>query len=331
MTVLSYEPATEKRAINWSAWAQRLGALIGLAFVFSLFAVLRPRTFLTLENLEQIILETAVVAAAGLGMTLIIISGGIDLSVGANIAMCTVVIALFLRMKVNPLLAAAGGVAVSACWGLVIGGLVTGLDLAPFIVTLGLWGAIRGAAKGFASNSTVYPPVTWLNSLLTSLRPGQHWMLVPPGVWVTIVLAIGVALLMRYTKFGRHIFAIGSNQQTARLCGVGVNRTKLGVYVLAGALAGVAGVLHFSFLNVGDPTTADGMELDIIAAVVIGGASLTGGEGTVLGTILGALLMKMVNNGCAKMHWDNWVQQIVTGAIIIVAAALDRLRHRKAA
>jgi ribose/xylose/arabinose/galactoside ABC-type transport system permease subunit len=330
MTVLSAETATKRQGINWSGWAQRLGALIGLVLVFSLFAVLRPRTFLSLDNLEQIILETAVVATAALGMTLIIISGGIDLSVGSNIAMCTVVVALLLHRGTNPILAAAGGVAVSACWGLIIGGLVTALDLAPFIVTLGLWGGIRGVAKGFASNSTVSAPDTWLNSLLTTLGPGQRWMVLPPGVWVTVVLAIAVAGLMRYTKFGRHLFAVGSNQQTARLCGVNVSRTKLGVYFIGAALAGVAGVLQFSYVTMGDPTTADGMELDIIAAVVIGGASLTGGEGTVLGTIVGALLMKVVNNGCAKLHLDNWVQQIVTGAIIITAAALDRLRHRRA-
>ena len=330
MSVVLPYTTVERRRVNWSGLAQRMGALIGLAFVFSLFAALRPQTFLRVDNLEQIVLETAVVATAALGMTLIIISGGIDLSVGSNIAMVTVVIALLLNRGAPPILAACGGILVGACWGLVIASLVTMLDLSPFIVTLGLWGAIRGAAKGFGSNSTVSAPDTWLNSLLTSLGPGQHWMIFPPGVWIAVLLSLAVAWVLRYTKFGRRIFAIGSNQQTARLCGVNVNRTKMMIYIVGAALAGVAGVLQFSYLTMGDPTTADGMELDIIAAVVIGGASLTGGEGTIIGTIIGALLMKVVNNGCAKCHLENYVQQIVTGAIIITAAALDRLRHRRA-
>ncbi len=195
-------------------------------------------------------------------------------------------------------------------------------------MTLGLWGAIRGAAKGLAGNSTVVVRDTWLNSLLTVLPAGRRWMILPPGVWMTAALALLVAGVLRYTRFGRHVFAVGSNEQTARLCGIDVKRVKLCLYILAGALAGIAGVLQFSYVTMGDPTTADGMELDVIAAVVIGGASLNGGEGTILGTVIGALLMKTVNNGCAKLHLENWVQQIVTGAIIIAAAALDRLRHR---
>ena len=129
-------------------------------------------------------------------------------------------------------------------------------------------------------------------------------------------------------RFGRHVFAIGSNEQTARLCGVPVERTKVLIYVAGAALAGVAGVLQFSFLGMGDPTTADGMELDVIAAVVIGGASLTGGRGTVLGSLVGALIMSAVANGAAKMRWGNPIQYMVTGGIIIVAVGLDKLRNR---
>jgi ribose/xylose/arabinose/galactoside ABC-type transport system permease subunit len=153
-------------------------------------------------------------------------------------------------------------------------------------------------------------------------------MIFPPGVWLLIILTILVGLMLRYTRFGRHIYAIGSNEQTARLCGISVRRTKLLIYVIGLAFAGVAGVLQFSYLTVGDPTTASGLELAVIAAVVIGGASLNGGEGGVLGTIVGALIMTIVANGCTKMDLANWVQEIVTGAIIIAAVVLDRLRHR---
>lgn len=308
----------------------RLGPFLGLIFVFGLFAILRPHTFLTADNMQIMLLQTAVVATAALGMTLIIISGGIDLSIGSNIALCTVVVAILLGHNVPPLPAALGGIAVSAAAGALIGGFVTKFKLTPFIVTLGMWGALRGAAKGLSGETMVVPPSTWLNGLLQTLPESQRWMIFPPGVWLTIVLTVLVAAMLRYTRFGRHIFAVGSNEQTARLCGVPVERTKLLIYIVGLAFAGVAGVLQFSYLTVGDPTTAGGMELAVIAAVVIGGASLGGGEGSVLGALVGALIMTVVANGCTKLDLANWVQEIVTGAIIIAAVILDRLRHRRA-
>ena len=143
-----------------------------------------------------------------------------------------------------------------------------------------------------------------------------------------LLLTCLVAVLLRYTRFGRHVFAIGSNEQTARLCGVPLDRTKLLVYSVGLAFAGIAGVLQFSYLTVGDPTTAAGLELAVIAAVVIGGASLNGGEGSVFGSLVGALIMTVVANGCTKLNLSNWVQEIVTGAIIVAAVVLDRFRHR---
>jgi ribose/xylose/arabinose/galactoside ABC-type transport system permease subunit len=275
-----------------------------------------------------ILLQTAVVGMAALGMTLIIVSGGIDLSVGSNIALCTVSIALFLARGAPPVIAAIGGVLTGALCGLVIGSLITRLKLAPFIVTLGMWGAVRGLAKGLANEKTVEAPETWLNSLLNTLPDNQKWMIFPAGVWLTLLFAVGVAAMLRYTRFGRYIFAVGSNEQTARLCGVPVERTKLMIYVLAASLVGLAGVLQFSYLTLGDPTTATGLELDIIAAVVIGGASLAGGQGSIFGTLVGALIMTCVANGCTKLELANWVQEIVTGGIIIAAVTLDRFRHR---
>ena len=333
MTTLSYEPAplpaAASRRVGLRGVLTRLGPLIGLAFVFALFAALRPRTFLTTGNLELMLLQTAVVGTAALGMTLIIISGGIDLSVGSNLALCTVVIALLLGRGASPEVAALGGIATGTACGLLIGSLVVRFNLTPFIVTLGTLGAFRGMAKGLADEQMVLAPETWLNGLLTTLGAEQRWMLVPAGVWLMLLLAILMAAVLRYTRFGRHTFAVGSNEQTARLCGVAVGRTKLLVYTLAGLLAGVAGVLQFSFLTVGDPTTAAGYELNIIAAVVIGGASLSGGQGTILGALIGALIMTVVSNGCTKLDLANWVQEIVTGGIIVLAVVLDRLRNRE--
>jgi ribose/xylose/arabinose/galactoside ABC-type transport system permease subunit len=319
---------SKRRAPDWTGWISKLGPLLGLIVVVVLFAALRPGTFVTFDNAELILLQTAVVGTAALGTTLVIISGGIDLSVGSNIALCTVAIALLLTHGLPPPVAAAGGVLTGALCGLVISLLITHLQLSPFIVTLGMWGALRGAAKGLAGETIVQAPATWLNGLLNTLRQGQRWMLVPPGVWMMLLLAVGVSAALRYTRVGRHIFAIGSNEQTARLCGVPVEPTKLLIYTIAAAFAGLAGVLQFSYLTVGDPTTADGYELAAIAAVVIGGASLAGGQGSIFGSLIGAMIMTTISNGCTKVGLANWVQEIVTGAIIVFAVALDRFRHR---
>ncbi len=313
---------------RWTALLGKLGPVGGLVLVVALFAVLRPRTFFTADNFQIMLLQTAVVGIAALGMTLVIVSGGIDLSIGSNIALCTVVVALLLNQGASPSVAALGGIAVGAACGALIGLLITRLRLTPFIVTLGMWGALRGAAKGLAGETTVAAPPTWLNDLLRSLGPRERWMLLPPGVWLLLALTLLVAAMFRYTRFGRHIFAIGSNEETARLCGVAVRRTKLLIYTVGLAFAGVAGVLQFSYLTMGDPTTAAGLELAVIAAVVIGGASLHGGEGSVFGSVIGALIMTVVANGCTKMNLANWVQEIITGAIIIAAVVVDRARDR---
>jgi ribose/xylose/arabinose/galactoside ABC-type transport system permease subunit len=270
---------------------------------------------------------------AALGMTLVMIKGGIDLSVGSVVALSTVVTAWLLQHGYPPLTAAAGGVAVGALCGLVTGTLITRLRVVPFIVTLGMLLVVRGAAKGLAHEQKIDvdpDALHWLEELLAVLPAEKRWLVVPVGVWLTIGLAVGVAALLRYTRLGRHTFAIGSNELTARLCGVAVERVKVTIYIIGGAFAGLAGLLQFSRLTVGDPTVATGLELDVIAAVVIGGGSLSGGEGSVLGSIVGALIMAVIRSGCSQMGLPNWVQEIVTGGIIVAAVALDRWRHRRA-
>lgn len=314
-----------------SSLAQTLGPLIGLILIFALFAIGGPSSFSSLNNLETIARQTAIVGTAALGMTLIIISGGIDLSVGSIIALVTVITAALLQAGFPPLVAASGGIATGLLCGFLNGYLVTRLKVVPFIVTLGTLLVVRGAAKGFAHEQKIDAPLTWLKELLAALPQGEGWRIVPWGVWLAIGLSVLVAGVLLYTRLGRHIIAIGSNEQTARLCGVPVDRVKLIVYSLGGAFAGVAGILQFSRLTVGDPTVATGVELDVIAAVVIGGGSLNGGEGSIAGTIVGALIMTVIRSGCAQMGLPNWVQEIVTGVIIVIAVALDRWRQRRKA
>jgi ribose/xylose/arabinose/galactoside ABC-type transport system permease subunit len=301
--------------------------LAGLVLAAVLFALLIGPRFFSGPNLELMARQTAIVGVAALGMTLVIVSGGIDLSVGSVIALSTVVTALVLRDGYLPLLAALGAVAAGAACGAVNGILITTLRVVPFIVTLGTMLLVRGAAKGLADERRLEAPLSWLNSLLRSVRGGTG-VLVPSGIWLLVALAIVVAVALQYTRFGRHLFAIGSNERTARLCGVRVERRKIAVYTIAGALAGLAGVLEFSRLSVGDPTVAVGAELAVIAAVIIGGGSLAGGKGTVLGTLAGAGIMTVIQIGSSQYGLPNWVQEIVTGTIIVFAVALDHLRSR---
>jgi ribose/xylose/arabinose/galactoside ABC-type transport system permease subunit len=304
----------------------RGGPVLGLLLVGALFGVLVGPQFFSPANLELIARQTAIVGTAALGMTLVIAAAGIDLSVGSVISLSTVVIALLLRHGTSPVAAAAAGIAAGAACGLVTGLLVTGLRVVPFIVTLGMMLLVRGAAKGLADERRIEAPVTWLNDLLRTQALGGG-VLLPNGIWILIAMALVVAVVLRYTRFGRHLLAIGSNERTARLCGVRVELCKIAVYSLAAALAGLAGVMQFAKLSVGDPTVAVGLELDVIAAVIIGGGSLSGGKGTVFGTLVGAVLMTVIQIGCSQRGFPNWVQQIVTGGVIVAAVALDRWRQ----
>lgn len=304
-----------------------LGPLIGLGAVYLFFCLWAGDAFYSSFNSVTVLTQSVIVAAGALGMTLIIISGGIDLSVGSVIALSTVVVARLLEAGASPWTAAFCGIAVGALCGAVNGLLITRLRLVPFIITLGSLLIFRGAATGIAHEQKIDAPITWLNDMLAKF-PEPAWLVVAPGVWLTVLLAIIVGLLLRNTVLGRHIYAIGSNENAARICGVRVERMKFYIYTLGGLLTGFAGLMQFSRLTVGDPTAARGMELDIIAAVVIGGGSLQGGEGTVVGSLAGAMLMAVIRNGLSMQGVPNWVQDVLTGTIIVAAVAIDRLRHR---
>jgi ribose transport system permease protein len=184
---------------------------------------------------------------------------------------------------------------------------------------------MRGGAKWLADNETVNYDASPINGWMTTAKPFGYAM--PPGVWVAVGLAVATSIMLRRTVFGRHVFALGSNEAAARLCGVPTRRLKVLVYVVAGCLFGVAGLFQLSRLRQGDPTVAIGLELDIIAAVIIGGASLNGGVGSVLGSMIGALIMAVLRNGSQQMGWPTYFQEIIIGLVIVVAVFLDRLRQ----
>lgn len=317
----------EQRLREARRFASVAGPVAGLAIAIVLFAILVPDRFLTFYNLKTVATQTVIVGLGAIGMTFVMASGGIDLSIGSVIALVSVATAILLRDGASPGLALLGGLAVGTAVGLVNGLLVTRLSIVPFIVTLGTMGIARGAAKYLADEQTVNAPAGWLADLMTK-TPEPRWLLVSRGVWITLALAALGAFVLRRTVFGVHTLAIGSSEATARLAGVRVERVKLAIYAIAGLFAGIAGVMQLGRLTVGDPTTAIGLELDVIAAVVLGGASLSGGRGSIAGSLLGAFFMAVLANGCTLTGVPTYVQEILVGAIIVAAVALDRLRAR---
>ncbi len=306
----------------------RLGPFIGLVLVVTFFAIASgaPERYVSAHNLRVVLAQTVIVAVGAIGMTLVIIAGGIDLSVGSVIALTGVVCALGLRDGWPPLVAVLAAVAAGSLIGLINALAITRLRVVPFIATLGMLGIARGAAKWLAHETTVNAPASWVNELAVTVPPAS-WMLFAPGVWLALALAILMAFVLRRTVFGRRVFALGSNEAAARACGIAVERLKLAIYSVAGLFVGLAGAMQMSRLRQGDPTVAIGTELDVIAAVVIGGGSLSGGEGSILGSMIGALVMAFLRNGSQQMGWPTYVQEILIGVIIVAAVAVDRWRH----
>lgn len=315
------------------------GPLLGLAGVLAFFVVLisingELASFLSIGNARVLVHEGTIPAVIALGMLLVIITGGIDLSVGAVVALVTVVTMrvyahLHVSMGSSPatsFAAVACGVAVGGFCGFINGVVITQLKLPSFVVTLGMLSIARGSAIWLAERSPIAFPVgarpEWVEVLSRS-------KLYNPGFISVIFLAIGTAVLLRWTVLGRHIFAVGSNEATARLCGVNVSRTRILVYTLAGLLTGWAGVLMFAHGDSGNPSAGEGLELLVIAAVVIGGASLTGGRGTVIGTLIGVLVLGLLENGVNLCNVPVEIKYILIGVIILANAALSRWQRSK--
>jgi ribose transport system permease protein len=356
--------------------ASVVGPYVGLLLIVALFAWLTRQDgrFMGAENWQTIAFQSVIVGMVALGMTQIMIAGGIDLSVGSMVALVTVLIARMVQgvdVQVGSRLmhlhlwvpfAMLGGVAIGGLCGLINGSLVVRLGVVPFIITLGTMKAFRGLAKWFSGSTSVYidsqDKPSWFSSILSvdidasaglrsiGLNPiarmldglravpgplGRLFDLIAqlaPGVWLLFFVAAGVAVILNYSLLGRYFYAVGSNESTARLCGLAVGRVKLSAYGLAGMLAGLAGALQFALLGgTGDPTTADGLELEAIAAVVIGGGSLAGGEGKVSGTLVGVLIMSVLRSGCVHANISNATQDVLIGSIIILAVAIDRYRR----
>lgn len=313
---------------------QMLLAFASLIVLLVFFSVASPN-FLQTSNILAILQATSVNGVLALAATLVIITGGIDLSVGTLMTFCAVMAGVVLTFWGMPLIfGVVGAVATGAAAGLVSGMLVAKMKIPPFIATLGMMLILKGLSlvisgtKPIYFNDTPNYPEISTGSLIGMVFPAVP---VPNGVLILFTLALVIAWVLNRTVLGRYCYALGSNEEAVRLSGVNTDAWKMAIYALAGAICGVAGLLISSRLNSAQPALGLGYELDAIAAVVIGGTSLAGGRGSVLGTIIGALIMGVLLNGLRIMSVAQEWQTVVTGLIIIAAVYADMLRRRKAA
>jgi ribose transport system permease protein len=317
------------------------GPVVGLLVLLAVFAALLASrgqlgNFLSRHNVQSLLHDATVPGIVALGMLLIIVSGGIDLSVGSVVALVTVVTMQVFRGLEGPqgaaaasLAAVAAGVATGGLCGLVNGLVVTRLRVAPFVATLGMLSVARGLAVWLSGrrNLTFRGEVpAWVEALTRANPPAGVF---DPGVWSLGLLALLVAALLRRTVFGRYCYVIGSNEATARLCGVDVERQKVWIYTVAGLLTGWAGVISFAQTQSGNIEAGKGLELDVIAAVVIGGASLSGGVGTVGGTLLGVLILSVLQNAVVIFNVAIEVKYILIGVIVVLNTALSQWQRRR--
>ncbi len=299
-------------------------AAIALAVVLecATLAILSPH-FFTTENLLNVSLQASITAIVAVGMTFVILTGGIDLSVGSVVAAAGIATTSALQAGHGYAAALAAGVGLGLASGAVAGSLIARVGIAPFIVTLALMTVWRGLAFVFTEGR----PVWNLPATFAVFGGGRLAGVPAPTVVMVFVVAIAHAALRR-TVWGRHLYAVGGNPEAARLAGIRTKRVVASAYVLCGALAAVGGILLASRMNSGQPNAGLMLELDVIAAVVVGGTSLSGGRGSVVGTFLGTMLIAILRNGLNLLNVNSYVQQVVVGAVILLAALLDRLRGR---
>lgn len=334
MTNTVLEQAAPSRSGLFSLAAlQKAVAFVALIALIAFFAVASPN-FLTEINLIGILQATAVSGVLGVASTFVIISGGIDLSVGTLMTFCAVMCGVVLTNWGMPMaLGVVAALAFGALAGSVSGLVIAKLKVPPFIATLGMMLLLKGLALVIAQDKPIYfndtPNFSLISndSLIGYLFPN---FAIPDGVLILFLAAVAGSIVLNKTLLGRYIFALGSNEEAARLSGVNTDFWKVVTYALGGMVCGIAGLIIASRLNSAQPALGQGYELEAIAAVVIGGTSLSGGRGTMLGTIIGAFIMSVLTNGLRIMGVAQEWQIVVTGVIIIVAVYVDMLLRRQA-
>lgn len=301
-----------------------VGILIALV-VLCVVLTFASDSFLTASNLLNVSQQISTNFLIAIGMTFIILLGGIDLSVGSVIAVTGLMMGLMMKNWNMPVfLSLVLGLLFSAVIGLVTGLLITGFDLPPFIATLGMMSIARGAAYTITQGQPIY---TFPESFLAIT--GRYGGIPVFTILIMLVMFIVAAYVLKFTKYGRYIYAIGGNENCAKLSGINVNKIKCIAYVISGFCCGVAAIVLTSRLDSAVPTNADGAELDAIAAVVIGGTSMSGGEGTLVGTIIGTMIIGVVANGLNLLNVPQGAQRMVKGGIIVLAVIVDVIRRKR--
>lgn len=307
----------------FSHYGRQLGTLSGLLVLVVALWILTPH-FLTISNLLNVAEQATIIAIIAVGMTFVIITGGIDLSVGSVLAVSGVVMASSLQSGVPLPLALLIGLGVGLLCGVVNGLLITIGRLPPFIATLGMMSVARGAALMFTEGR----PISGFSEGFRSIATGEI-LRIPAPVVIMIVVYVIAHFVLKRTKLGRYTYAIGGNEEAALLSGINVRLNKTLVYGIAGLLSGLAAILLTARLNSAQPIAGMSYELDAIAATVIGGTSLLGGEGTVSGTLIGALIMAVLRNGLNLLSVSSFFQQVVIGSVIILAVLIDMALKRR--
>lgn len=299
---------------------QKMGPLLGLILILFVISILSPN-FMDADNLLNILRQVSVNALIAFGMTFVILTGGIDLSVGSILALASALTAGMLTAGMDPIVAVLLGLLAGAVMGAFNGLLITKGKIAPFIATLATMTIFRGLTLVYTEGR----PITGLSESFSFQMLGKGYFLGVPFPVITMAAAyIILYLLLTKTTFGRGTYAVGGNEEASRLSGLRVDRIKMGVYSIAGMLSALAGITLTSRLNSAQPTAGTSYELDAIAAVVLGGTSLSGGRGWIFGTLIGALIIGVLNNGLNLLNVSSFYQQVVKGGVILLAVLLDR-------
>ncbi len=302
---------------------KRFASFGSLIFISLLLSIISPQ-FMTIDNLLSVGLQISVIALIATGQLLVIITGGIDLSVGSILAISGIITSVLLASGVPLPLAITAGILIGGFCGLINGFIIAKGKLPPFIATLGMMGVARGAALIITSGV----PVFGLPLSFAAIANNKLFDIIPIPVIIVIIFAIIIHFVLNNFSFGRYTYAIGGNFEAARLAGVRVDLHLIKVYVISGLFSGLGGIILASRLSTGQPTAGSGYELDVIAACVIGGASLSGGSGTITGAMIGALIIGILRNGCNLLDISAFWQQVAIGAIIIIAVFMDQYKKK---
>lgn len=309
--------------MNKNKLVQQL-ATFGSLIILIIFFSITSSTFLSIDNFLSIALQTAVIGIVALGSTFVIITSGIDLSVGAIVAFSGVMMGFAMQAGMPTFISILIGLLSGVALGVAIGLFITKAKLPPFIVTLGFMMMVRGLVLALTNGM----PISGLNEGFEKLAAGTI-LRIPYPVIFLIVLAVVLGFILKNTKIGKYVYAIGSNEDASKLSGVNVDRVKLFVYGLSGLMCAISGIILASRLISAQPTEGMGYEMDAIAAVVIGGASLAGGTGTIFGTMLGAFIMTVLKNGLTMLNVSGMWQQVAVGAVVLGAVYIDNLKNKR--